>query len=457
MSKLSAILRIADSLDRTHANLVRAVRCTINPKTIELRLETDDDPELELWTARRKGDLFEELFGRRLRFAVDLPAEAMSPRGLAKEGDQVVHPTLAPKHARERRLAKTRAYDDALAGRGRLGSHSLRAGVARGAISADAQAGRRRQAQAHAEGGARSSRGVPAAARGDRVLSRRLRGAAPVRRRSRGAANGARHRTPARDRRGDQEARATRRAQCEPRQRSNQDASSWRAFARSARALAKKRKERIAKRATKLAAALEDHLRLRVRPRSTDPDPAREAQLRAWVEARVAQRRSEVERLFEITKRRKSRVIANPESDVLHGVRVAIKHWRYASEIARAVMPRVLYRPMAAKLRHLQDVGGNSQDYADLARVVEEEVGHIDKLKGARFLVAAARGVRVPDRAPVFRSAQAVAARGRHRRGELAGRPDAFGFRNLPPIFGSRALRPTFCFVNSTRGRRRSR
>jgi len=108
ISKLTAILRVADSLDRTHATLVRAVRCTINPKTIELRLETDDDPELELWTARRKGDLFEELFGRRLRFAVDPPVEAMSPRGLAKEGDQVVHPTLALKQARDRRPSKSR-------------------------------------------------------------------------------------------------------------------------------------------------------------------------------------------------------------------------------------------------------------------------------------------------------------------------------------------------------------
>src|SRR5215471_975516 len=88
VAKLAAILRIADSLDRTHATLVRAVRCTINPKTIELRLETDDDPELELWTARRKGDLFEELFGKRLRFAVELPSDAMSSKGLAKEGDQ---------------------------------------------------------------------------------------------------------------------------------------------------------------------------------------------------------------------------------------------------------------------------------------------------------------------------------------------------------------------------------
>lgn len=159
--------------------------------------------------------------------------------------------------------------------------------------------------------------------------------------------------------------------------------------------VAKKRKDRIAKRASQLEAALADHLPLRVRARSTEADPAREAQLRAWVEARVAQRRSEVERLFEATKRRKSRIIAHSESDILHGVRVAIKHWRYASEIARAVMPRVLYRPMAAKLRHLQDLGGNSQDYADLARVVEGHLARADKLKGARFLVAAARAARV--------------------------------------------------------------
>jgi CHAD domain-containing protein len=159
--------------------------------------------------------------------------------------------------------------------------------------------------------------------------------------------------------------------------------------------MAKKKKEQIAKRATKLEAALKDHLTLRVKARSTEADPAREAQLRGWVEARVAQRRSEVERLFEATKRRKTKVIANPESDVLHGVRVAIKHWRYASEIARAVMPRVLYRPMAAKLRHLQDLGGNSQDFADLAQVVEKELARADKLKGARSLVTAARAARV--------------------------------------------------------------
>ncbi|MEP6652956.1 MAG: Ppx/GppA phosphatase family protein [Myxococcales bacterium] len=77
---LTALLRLADALDRTHGRLVRAVRCQVGRKTIELRIEVDGDPELELWAARRKGDLLESLAGRRLRLAVVAVNE--SPRGL---------------------------------------------------------------------------------------------------------------------------------------------------------------------------------------------------------------------------------------------------------------------------------------------------------------------------------------------------------------------------------------
>src|SRR5206468_987660 len=52
---LAAILRIADALDRTHARLVRAVRCVISEKTVQMRLDADQDPELEIWAGRRKG------------------------------------------------------------------------------------------------------------------------------------------------------------------------------------------------------------------------------------------------------------------------------------------------------------------------------------------------------------------------------------------------------------------
>jgi exopolyphosphatase/guanosine-5'-triphosphate,3'-diphosphate pyrophosphatase len=72
---LAGILRVADALDRSHARLVRAVRCTITKKTVALRIEADGDPELELWAARRKGDLYEALTGRKLRFAVEAVGE----------------------------------------------------------------------------------------------------------------------------------------------------------------------------------------------------------------------------------------------------------------------------------------------------------------------------------------------------------------------------------------------
>src|SRR4029077_15453062 len=38
---IAAILRIADALDRTHARLVRAIRCVVSDKTVEMRIEAD--------------------------------------------------------------------------------------------------------------------------------------------------------------------------------------------------------------------------------------------------------------------------------------------------------------------------------------------------------------------------------------------------------------------------------
>jgi CHAD domain-containing protein len=164
--------------------------------------------------------------------------------------------------------------------------------------------------------------------------------------------------------------------------------------------LAKKRQElshekrkRIHRRSRQLEAAIKEHMPLRVRPRAADVDPARETELRAFVELRVAAKRHEVEQLFNIARARGGRVATDPESDRLHSIRVAIKLWRYASEIARAVMPRVLYRPMAIKLRHLQDLGGKSQDFADLAAVVEKELDD-GGTREERFILRAVRSER---------------------------------------------------------------
>ncbi|HVC25519.1 MAG TPA: Ppx/GppA phosphatase family protein [Acidimicrobiales bacterium] len=70
--KLLALLRLADALDAAHASLVERVRVseTTSPegeaphaRSVELAIEAHGDAELELWTVRRKQDLFERVFG----------------------------------------------------------------------------------------------------------------------------------------------------------------------------------------------------------------------------------------------------------------------------------------------------------------------------------------------------------------------------------------------------------
>jgi exopolyphosphatase/guanosine-5'-triphosphate,3'-diphosphate pyrophosphatase len=61
VSCLSAILRIADGLDRSHFSVVRKI--TIEPgKPLRLHVSFRYDPELELWTTERRKKLFEKIF-----------------------------------------------------------------------------------------------------------------------------------------------------------------------------------------------------------------------------------------------------------------------------------------------------------------------------------------------------------------------------------------------------------
>jgi exopolyphosphatase/guanosine-5'-triphosphate,3'-diphosphate pyrophosphatase len=96
---LAALLRLGDALDRTHGRLVRAVRCQVHRKTIQLRVEVDGDPELELWAARRKGDLLASLTERQLRLAVDAVAD--SARSRQTDARKIV-PALPPPRARRK-------------------------------------------------------------------------------------------------------------------------------------------------------------------------------------------------------------------------------------------------------------------------------------------------------------------------------------------------------------------
>ena len=66
--RLAAILRIADGLDRGRKQIVTGVQVRLGPELVLLHVRADGDPELELWGARRKRELFERTFSREVEF-----------------------------------------------------------------------------------------------------------------------------------------------------------------------------------------------------------------------------------------------------------------------------------------------------------------------------------------------------------------------------------------------------
>ena len=66
VKKLSGILRVADGLDRSHYQNVKELEIINGKEKILLYLTTESDPELEIWGALRKSQLFEKVTGKKL-------------------------------------------------------------------------------------------------------------------------------------------------------------------------------------------------------------------------------------------------------------------------------------------------------------------------------------------------------------------------------------------------------
>jgi exopolyphosphatase / guanosine-5'-triphosphate,3'-diphosphate pyrophosphatase len=67
--RLLAILRVADGLDRGHAGEVRSLSARVQRDAVVLSLSGRRDLEVDVWAAAEKADLFEQVFGRPVRFA----------------------------------------------------------------------------------------------------------------------------------------------------------------------------------------------------------------------------------------------------------------------------------------------------------------------------------------------------------------------------------------------------
>jgi exopolyphosphatase/guanosine-5'-triphosphate,3'-diphosphate pyrophosphatase len=68
--KLATLLRVADSLDRSHARPIRRLTARVRPQEIVLSLATRGTVDLELWDVAREASLFRQVFHRRLRVEV---------------------------------------------------------------------------------------------------------------------------------------------------------------------------------------------------------------------------------------------------------------------------------------------------------------------------------------------------------------------------------------------------
>jgi len=68
--KLASILRVADGLDRTHAAVIKNIRCRRSRSGLVLKLQKNKrmEDDLEIWGAERKKALFEETFKTSIAF-----------------------------------------------------------------------------------------------------------------------------------------------------------------------------------------------------------------------------------------------------------------------------------------------------------------------------------------------------------------------------------------------------
>ncbi|MCX7797500.1 MAG: Ppx/GppA family phosphatase [Melioribacter sp.] len=72
IKKLSSILRIADSLDRTHRQVIENINVEIDNNIVLLQLDYDKkyNPDIELWNFERRKGLFEEVFNKKIKAVI---------------------------------------------------------------------------------------------------------------------------------------------------------------------------------------------------------------------------------------------------------------------------------------------------------------------------------------------------------------------------------------------------
>jgi exopolyphosphatase / guanosine-5'-triphosphate,3'-diphosphate pyrophosphatase len=119
---LAAILRLAESLDRSHAQSLSGVVLHDRGKDALLQVRTSGDAELELWAAARHAAPFERVLGKPLRVEISGHSHAQQPDDAARV------PRKAVRRRRDRRIGQ----DDAAGAAGQVAERGRASGVRHG-------------------------------------------------------------------------------------------------------------------------------------------------------------------------------------------------------------------------------------------------------------------------------------------------------------------------------------
>ncbi|RCS44709.1 Ppx/GppA family phosphatase [Bremerella cremea] len=83
VKQLAAILRLAGALDRSHRQQVSQVEVVAQPDHIYVSVEATGDPEVDLWAARSRTELFCKAFNTDIRFGLHRPTPGSVPNELS--------------------------------------------------------------------------------------------------------------------------------------------------------------------------------------------------------------------------------------------------------------------------------------------------------------------------------------------------------------------------------------
>jgi exopolyphosphatase/guanosine-5'-triphosphate,3'-diphosphate pyrophosphatase len=104
---LAAMLRLAEGLDRSHAQMVAAVDVVPRGNAFLIRLRAAGDAELELWAAHRHAAPLEDVLRRSLRFEVSGRQKRRSHADQSHHAARVSGKTV--RRGRHRRVGKDHA------------------------------------------------------------------------------------------------------------------------------------------------------------------------------------------------------------------------------------------------------------------------------------------------------------------------------------------------------------